>query len=58
MSDSGLPRMMTGAELASMLKSSVNFKSLGGMRSPVLTLPGSKKQWWRDCKVTYILVIT
>ncbi|MBQ4383991.1 MAG: alpha-L-fucosidase [Firmicutes bacterium] len=51
MSDSGLPRMMTGAELASMLKSSVNFKSLGGMRSPVLTLPGSKKQWWRDCKV-------
>ncbi len=51
MSDSGLPRQMTGAELASMLKSNVNFKSLGGMRSPELTLPASKKKWWRDCKV-------
>ena len=27
-----MPREMTGAELKSMLKSSINFKSLGGLK--------------------------
>ena len=42
-----MPREMTGAELKSMLKSSIDFKSLGGMKSPELTLPTEKKHWWR-----------
>ncbi len=42
---------MTGAELKSMLKSSINFKSLGGMRCEELDLPAKEKQWWTDCKV-------
>ena len=46
-----LPREMTGAELKSMLKSSINFKSLGGVKCPELTLPPEKKQWWRYAKV-------
>ncbi len=46
-----MPREMTGAELKSMLKSSIDFKSLGGMKSPELTLPTEKKQWWRDAKI-------
>ena len=46
-----MPREMTGAELKSMLKSSINFKSLGGLKSEELTLPPEKKQWWRDAKV-------
>lgn len=46
-----MPREMTGAELKSMLKSSINFKSLGGLKSPELTLPPEKKQWWRDAKI-------
>ena len=29
---------MTGAELKSMLKSSINFKSLGGLKAPGLKL--------------------
>ena len=39
-----MPREMTGAELKSMLKSSINFKSLGGLKSEELTLPPEKKQ--------------
>lgn len=42
---------MTGAELKSMLKSSINFKSLGGLKCEELTLPAEDKQWWRDAKV-------
>lgn len=45
------PRQMTGAELKSMLKSSIQFKSLGGMRCEELTLPAEDKRWWTDCKV-------
>lgn len=51
MDEKKMPRQMTGAELNSMLKSNVNFKSLGGMRSDELTLPPEKKQWWRDAKI-------
>ena len=46
-----LPREMTGAELQSMLKSSVNFKSLGGMRVPGLKLGEEDLAWWRSAKV-------
>ncbi len=34
-----LPREMTGAELKSMLKSSINLKSLGGVKCPELKRP-------------------
>ncbi len=44
-------REMTGAELKSMLKSSINFKSLGGVRCEELKLPPEDKKWWRDAKV-------
>ena len=42
---------MTGAELQSMLKSNVNFKSLGGVRVPGLKLKDEDLRWWRDAKV-------
>lgn len=45
------PREMTGAELRSMLKSSINLKSLGGVKCPELKLPSEDLQWWRDAKV-------
>lgn len=45
------PRKMTGAELRSMLKSNLNFKSLGGVTSEELNLTAEEKQWWRDAKV-------
>jgi len=45
------PREMTGAELKSMLKSSINFKSLGGLKSPELKLEPEDLQWWRDAKI-------
>lgn len=46
-----LPREMTGAELKSMLKSSINLKSLGGVKCPELKLPPEDLDWWRDAKV-------
>ena len=46
-----MPRKMTGAELKSMLKSSINFKSLGGLKCEELTLSPEEKQWWRDAKI-------
>ena len=46
-----IPREMTGAELKSMMKSSINFKSLGGMKCKELNLPPEDKQWFFDCKV-------
>lgn len=45
------PREMTGAELNSMLKSSINFKSLGGMRCEELNLTEEDMKWWRDAKI-------
>ncbi|MCL2572818.1 MAG: alpha-L-fucosidase [Defluviitaleaceae bacterium] len=45
------PRQMTGAELRSMLKSSVNFKSLGGVKCEGLKLTFEDMQWWRDAKI-------
>ena len=39
------------AELNSMLKSSINFKSLGGMRCEELNLTEEDMQWWRDAKI-------
>ena len=51
MAEKKLPREMTGAELASMLKSSINFKSLGGLRCPELNLTKEDMQWWRDAKI-------
>lgn len=44
-------RNMTGAELKSMLKSNVNFKSLGGMKCEELTLRPEDKMWWRNQKI-------
>ncbi len=44
-------RQMTGAELKSMLKSSINFKSLGGMKCEALNLSQEDKRWWKDAKI-------
>lgn len=46
-----MPREMTGAELKSMLKSSIHFKSLGGVKCPELVLTPEEKKWFFDCKV-------
>lgn len=51
MAEKKAPREMTGAELNSMLKSSINFKSLGGLRCEELNLSQEDMQWWRDAKV-------
>ncbi len=48
---SNAPREMTGAELKSMLKSSINLKSLGGVKCEELNLAPEDLQWWRDAKV-------
>ena len=45
------PREMSGAELKSMLKSSINFKSLGGLKCKELNARPEQMQWWRDAKV-------
>ncbi len=45
------PREMTGAELLSMLKSSINLKSLGGVKCEELKLMPQDLDWWRDAKV-------
>mgnify|MGYP000753753628 CR=1 FL=1 len=34
-----------------MLKSSINFKSLGGVKVPGLKLKPEQMQWWRDAKI-------
>lgn len=44
-------REMSAAEIKSMLKSSVHFKSLGGMKCEELTLLEEDKKWWRDAKI-------
>jgi alpha-L-fucosidase len=43
-------REMTGAELKSMLKSSIQFKSLGGVKHSGLKLGDAELKWWRDAK--------
>lgn len=42
---------MQGAELASMMKSSVQFKSHGGVRCEELNLSAEDKAWWQDAKI-------
>lgn len=42
---------MTGAELRSMLKSSINLKSLGGVKCEELKLSSEDLDWWKDAKV-------
>ncbi len=44
-------REMTGAELQSMLKSSVNLKAGDGVKDPQLNLSDEKMEWWMDAKV-------
>ena len=46
-----MPREMTGAELQSMLKSTINFKSLGGLKDPDLKLSREDLKWWREARV-------
>ncbi len=41
---------MKGAELASMLKSSIRFKSSDGVKEPGLRLTDEQIQWWQDLK--------
>jgi alpha-L-fucosidase len=41
---------MKGAELASMLKSSIRFKSSDGVREPGLRLTNEQIAWWQDLK--------
>lgn len=42
---------MTGAELASMLKSNVRFKSTDSIKCPELKLPQEDMAWWQDAKL-------
>lgn len=42
---------MHGAELASMLKSSAQFKSHDGIVCPELNLAPEDKKWWQDAKI-------
>jgi len=49
--DKKKPREMTGAELQSMLKSNIHFKSLGGVRCPELNVSPEDMKWWRDAKI-------
>jgi len=44
------PREMTGAEFKSMLKSSIHFKSLGGIKAPGLRLSEEDMAWGRNAK--------
>lgn len=47
-------REMTGAELASMLKSSINLKSGDGLRDPELKLSDEEMKWWQDAKIGFM----
>ena len=42
---------LKGAELASMLKSSIRFKSSDGVKEPGLRLADEQMQWWQDLKL-------
>ena len=46
----GAAQELTGAELASMLKSSIRFKSSDGIKVPGLRLGDEQIQWWQDLK--------
>lgn len=46
-----MPHEMTGAELRSMLKSNVNFKSMGGEKCEELNVSPEDKKWWLDAKI-------
>ncbi|WP_206438396.1 alpha-L-fucosidase [Paenibacillus whitsoniae] len=47
----GEPSPMSGAELASMLKSNVRFKSTDGIKCPELKLSEKDLNWWRDARL-------
>jgi|GEM_PF-447480 len=47
----GEPARMSGAELASMLKSNVRFKSTDGIPCDELKLSEQQLAWWRDAKL-------
>lgn len=47
----GEPAQMSGAELASMLKSNVRFKSTDGIKCEELKLSEEEMTWWRDAKL-------
>lgn len=44
-------REMTGAELQSMLKSSINLKAGDGVKDPQLNLTDEDMKWWMDARV-------
>ncbi len=50
LSDKTNVKEMTGDELKSMLKSSINLKSLGGLKHPGLKLAEEDLAWWHDAK--------
>lgn len=47
----GEPAAMSGAELASMLKSNVRFKSTDGIKDAGLKLSDEDRAWWHDAKL-------
>ncbi|MDD9268243.1 alpha-L-fucosidase [Paenibacillus sp. GCM10023248] len=47
----GEPAAMSGAELASMLKSNVRFKSTDGIKDEALKLREEDRAWWHDAKL-------
>jgi alpha-L-fucosidase len=47
----GEPAAMRGAELASMLKSNVRFKSTDGIKDASLKLSEEDRAWWHDAKL-------
>lgn len=46
-----MQREMKGAELKSVQKSSIHFKSLNGIRCKELNLPTKDIKWWMDAKI-------
>jgi alpha-L-fucosidase len=51
MNDMAAMNEMKGAELASMLKSSIRFKGSNGVHAPGLRLNDEQMQWWQDAKL-------
>lgn len=46
---------MKGAELASMLKSSIRFKGSNGVKAPGLRLSDEQMRWWLDAKLGFFI---
>lgn len=46
-------KILQNEELASMLKSSIQLKSLHGVEAPFLKLSDEEKEWWRDAKLGF-----